>query len=61
MGKELPPRADLHNTIATLRTMPAGSVIEGAAGALERATACSIADLENDVSNFVLSQNAEKI
>lgn len=57
MSKQLPSRADLQSTIAALKAMPAGSVIEGATGALDAATEFSVADLEKGLSDALLTES----
>ena len=47
MTKELPARADSQLTIADLKAMPFGHLIEGASNVLESATEFSIAGSEN--------------
>ncbi len=59
MNKALPARADLQPTIADLKAMPLGHVIEGASNALEGATEFSVEDLENALSNASPSQLAK--
>lgn len=57
MNKQLPSRANLQSTIAALKAMPAGSVIQGAVGVLDAATEFSVADLENGLSDALLSES----
>lgn len=57
MKKDLPSRASLKTVIETLKTMPEGSVIRGAEGALDHATAFSVSDLEQGFSDAVLTEN----
>ncbi len=56
MNKELPARADLQPTIAELKAMPFGHVIEGASNMLERVTEFSVEDLEDALLNASKSQ-----
>lgn len=59
MNKESPARADLQPTIADLKAMPLGHVIQGASIALDGATKFSAEDLENELSMALNPQLAK--
>ena len=56
MNEELPARADLQRTIAELKAMPSGHVIQGALNALGGGTEFNAEDLETALSTALNSQ-----
>lgn len=56
MKKELPTRAALQETIAKLKTMPAGSIIPST-NSLENATEYSAIDIKNGLSDALLAES----
>jgi HTH-type transcriptional regulator / antitoxin HipB len=57
MKRELPPRASLKTTIAELKAMPAGSIIQGPEDAMHLATEFTVSDLQQGLSDALLTEN----